>query len=425
MVVRSHATTLRPLRCSSPASKYPTVGAFIAWVRREHGFSQPELGTVVGRSVTRIAAYEQGLRRPPATFLLDILDAMPVEGIGFNDVATWYAYRPVTTLDPAGYRSIHEYMAAVRVFFGYSRTGFAATLGCTVNVVRAYEHCVKPDEILLRRLVRRHTAPQVQYRDVATAFRTLRPTFEDRRLREIFSVLRNTQPESTTHGALRDRLIIEHLDLARALARRYRHWRVASDDAAQVAYEALIRAVDRCDPRYGDFIPYLRKWIAGSIREYAHTLSVAGTARTPLSRQTVAVARDALTQNLAGEPTRVELAAHLGVPLRTLENTLQAWQAAAPVSIDVPHQRTGRPIASTLPAEPGGRSHELEVSDLVHGLLDQLRPDHRRLIELRYLHNADIDKIAAQVASSTEDVEVRLAEALEHLRYQARHVYDA
>jgi RNA polymerase sigma factor (sigma-70 family) len=78
-----------------------------------------------------------------------------------------------------------------------------------------------------------------------------------------------------------------------------------------------------------------------------------------------------------------------------------------------------------LAAEPGGRSPELEVSDLVHGLLDQLRPDHRRLIELRYLHNADIDEIAAQVASSTEDVEVRLAEALEHLRHQARHVYDA
>jgi DNA-binding transcriptional regulator YiaG len=170
MVVRSHATTPRPPRCSSPASKYPTGGAFIAWARREHGFSQPELGAVVGRSVTSIAAYEQGLRRPPPTFPLDVLDAMPVKGISFNDVATWYRYRPVTTRDPAEYRSIHEYVAAVRVFFGYSRAGFAATLGCTVSVVRAYEHCVKPDEILLRRLVRRHTAPQVQYRDVAAAF---------------------------------------------------------------------------------------------------------------------------------------------------------------------------------------------------------------------------------------------------------------
>jgi len=186
-------------------SKHPTVGAFIGWVRREHGLSQPELGAVVGRSVTTISGYEQGLRRPPPTFLLDVLDAMPVKDISFNDVATWYAYRPATTLDPTGYRSLHEYLAAVRVFLGYSRAGFAATLGCTVNVVRAYEHCVKPEEILVRRLVRRHTAPCVQYRDIATAFRTLRPTFEDRRLREMFSILRNTQPESTKHAMLRDR----------------------------------------------------------------------------------------------------------------------------------------------------------------------------------------------------------------------------
>lgn len=425
MVVRRRDATTPRLSCSpSPAAKHPTVGMFVAWLRREHGLSQPELGAVVGRSLASIAAYEQGLRRPPATFLLDALDAMPVEGISFNDVAAWYEYRPATTLDPAGYRSIHEYVAAVRLSFGYSRAGFAATLGCSVGVVRGYEHCVKPDEVLLRKLVRRHTAPKVQYRDVVAAFRTLRPTVEDRRLREMFNILRNTRTGSAKHDVLRDRLIIEHLDLARTLAHRYRHWRVPSDDAAQVAYEALVRAVDRCDPRYGDFVPYLQKWVAGSIREYARSMSITGTARTLLSRGMVAGARDGLTQKLAREPTRAELAAHLGIRVRTLEKTLQAWQAAAPISIDLPHQRTGLPIAANLPAATDSSSDEHDMSDLIRGLLDQLHPDHRRVIELRYLHDTDVASVADQIACSTADVEVRLAEALEHLRHQARHVYD-
>lgn len=425
MVVRHPDTAApRPSGSPSPAAEYPTVGTFVAWLRREHGFSQPELGAVVGRSIRSIAAYEQGLRRPPATFLLDVMDAMRVEDVSFNDVATWYGYQPVTTVDPAGYRSIHEYVAAVRVFFGYSRAGFAATLGCSVGVVRGYEHCVKPDEIFLRKLIRRHTAPTVQYRDVAAAFRTLRPTVGDCRLREMFRVLQNTRTASTKHDALRDRLIIEHLDLARALAHRYRHWRVASDDAAQVACEALVRAVDRCDPRYGDFVPYLRKWVAGSIREYARCMSLTGTARTPLSRNRVAGARDGLTQELAREPTHAELAAHLGVQVRTLEKTLQAWRAAAPISLDLPHQRTGLTIATRMPAATDGRCNEHDMSDLVRGLLDQLRPDHRRVIELRYLHDADVASVAAQIGCSTPDAEIRLAEALEHLRHQARHIYD-
>ncbi|MEW2383020.1 sigma factor [Micromonospora sp. NPDC047707] len=120
----------------------------------------------------------------------------------------------------------------------------------------------------------------------------------------MFAILRNTEPGLAEHDALRDRLIVEHLDLARALARRHRHHRVPSDDAAQVACEALIRAVDHCDPRYGDFIPYLCKWVAGSIRAYARSLSLSGTVHTSLGRTAVATARDALTQELIRDPTR-------------------------------------------------------------------------------------------------------------------------
>ncbi|GAA3744740.1 hypothetical protein GCM10022225_30480 [Plantactinospora mayteni] len=425
MTVRRHTATLCHPCSPAPAPPRPSVGAFLAGIRREHGFSQAELGAILGRSVTSIASYEQGLRRPPRPLLLDLLDAMPVDGINFNNLATWYEYRPVTTVDPTAHRSIHEYMTAVRVFFGYTRAGFAATLGCTAGAVRAYEHCVKPDGGILHTLVRRHTTPGIRYQDLAAQFRTLRPTFQDRRLRDVFALLRNTAPGMAEHDALRDRLIVEHLNLARTLARRYQHYRVPGDDAAQVACEALIRAVDRCDPRYGDFIPYLRKWVAGSIRAYARSMTLSGTTRTPLAREAVTAARDALTQELTRDPTNAELAARLGVPARILDKSVQTWKAAMPVSINFPHQRDGQPGAATLPARSQSEPAELETANLVRELLGPLHPEQRRLIELRYLHEADIHEIAQRLGSPPEEIEIRLAEALEHLRHQARHVYDA
>jgi hypothetical protein len=115
MAVRHRGVSPRRPRCSSrrrgtQRSAHSSTGSDESTV-----FSQPELGAALGRSV---AAYEQGWRRPPRTFLLDLLDAMPVDRIRFNDVAVWYEYRPVTALDPADHHCIHEYLAAVRVFFG-------------------------------------------------------------------------------------------------------------------------------------------------------------------------------------------------------------------------------------------------------------------------------------------------------------------
>ncbi|WP_165944445.1 sigma factor-like helix-turn-helix DNA-binding protein [Micromonospora sp. KC213] len=205
-------------------------------------------------------------------------------------------------------------MTAVRVFSGYTRAGFAATLGCTAGAVRAYERCVKPDGGILHTLVRRHTTPGSGTR---------------------------TSPHSS--------------------ARCGRHSRTAG-----------------CG-----------------------------------------------TCSRSSASTNAELAARLGVPARILDKGVQAWQATTPVSINIPHQRDGQPMAATLPARPQSEPAELETANLVRELLGPLHPEQRRLIELRYLHEADIHEIAQRVGSPPEEVEIRLAGALEHLRHQARHVYDA
>jgi hypothetical protein len=141
MVVRHRGVSPRRPRCSSRASRYPMVGAFVDGIRREHGFSRPELGAVLGRSVASIAAYEQGWRRRPRTFLLDLLDAMPVDRISFNDVATWYEYRPVTTLDQP--TTTASTSTSPRCASSSATAARASPPRSPVreNVVRAYERC--------------------------------------------------------------------------------------------------------------------------------------------------------------------------------------------------------------------------------------------------------------------------------------------
>ncbi|MEV0004152.1 sigma factor-like helix-turn-helix DNA-binding protein [Micromonospora sp. NPDC050980] len=80
-------------------------------------------------------------------------------------------------------------------------------------------------------------------------------------------------------------------------------------------------------------------------------------------------------------------------------------------------------MEAILPARLQNESFEIETTDLIHELLGQLRPERRRLIELRHLHDADIHEIAKHVGSPPDEVEPRLAEALEPLRHQAHNAH--
>lgn len=50
-----------------------------------------------------------------------------------------------------------------------------------------------------------------------------------------------------------------------------------SNDDAEVGVETLMHVADRCDPRYGDFVPYLRSCLFGKMRENARRSRLAGT----------------------------------------------------------------------------------------------------------------------------------------------------
>ncbi len=91
------------------------VASFIAAIRVDLGMSQVAFGAMTGRSAQSIHRYECGVRRPPAVFFHDLIEAVPDRGLRFNDIAATFGYRPIDSADPARYGSIHEFFTGVRV----------------------------------------------------------------------------------------------------------------------------------------------------------------------------------------------------------------------------------------------------------------------------------------------------------------------
>jgi RNA polymerase sigma-B factor len=388
-----------------------SVGEFLRQVRRDHALTLADCGRLAGRSASAISSYERG-RRPSAVFFLDLLDSLPLPGITFNDIAGWFGYRPIATIDPWAFTSIHEYVAGMRGFHDYSRAAFAATLDCPPSTLYGYEHRIKPSEVVLRRLARRYLRPTVSYANLTERFRTLRPTPEDQRLRSLFAEVRAAEPTSARHSALREQLIRENLDLAHRLADRYRFHRVSRDDARQAAAEALIYAVDQSNPVYGDFVPYLPKRVRGAVLNCARLTWMTGT-KNLLSTHggAVARAREELRHEFAREPTAGELATRLGLPTNLIDQVLEAFAACHTVSWDRSERRLERQPAD----EPGGRECDGLAADL-HHFLATLAPGERDVVSMRYLHDMELDEITARTGRPTREVERLLADGLGRLR---------
>ncbi|GEM_PF-539959 len=412
----AHTPRPRVPGCVIEPTECPTLGELIAAVRRAHGLSQRELGVVLNRGPGAILGYEHNRRRPPTIFLYDLLDSLSLGGVVFNDIAARFGYQQILSSDPLTFPSIHEYVAGVRILRRHSRASFAATLACTPTALRGYEHRIKPDEAFLRRLVRRHLAPDVSYVHLVARFRTLRPSPDDVRRRALFGELRCTPAESPRGRTLRSQLIGEHLDLAHQFARRYRFRCLSRDDVTQAASEALIRAVDGSDPRYGDFVPYLRQRVRGSVLDYARTHWISGIASVLRTHaRKIAVAQDELRQRLDREPTCGEIADFLSLPVRLIERTVTARSHRYGSSLQRPATDGVRSISETLGQVDEG-FEQVERSETVRTLLASLDQLQRNVVALRYLDDVPTGEIATRLGVPAPQVDRILENALQRLR---------
>ncbi len=212
------------------------------------------------------------------------------------------------------------------------------------------------------------------------------------------------------------------MPLARTLARRYHGTSISNEDLSQVAYLALVRAVDRFDPDRGSFIAFAVPTILGELRRHFRDTAWAVRVGRGLQERTAELqgAVDLLARKDGRPPTVQELALYLERTEEDVLEAMQAKQAYSASSLDEPAP-DGEDDNTTLLGSLGARDAGYErVEDrvAVQGALSQLDDAERRLLELRYRDELTQQDIGQRIGVSQMQVSRLLTATLAKLREQ-------
>ncbi|MBK5287701.1 MAG: SigB/SigF/SigG family RNA polymerase sigma factor [Acidimicrobiia bacterium] len=218
---------------------------------------------------------------------------------------------------------------------------------------------------------------------------------------------------------LRDELIVEHIGLARALARRYANRGESVEDLQQVAMVGLLKSVERFEPeRRLAFSTFATPTITGEIKR--HFRDRAWAIRVPrtlqeLGQQVTRVTGE-LTLTLGRSPRVAEIADALGADVESVLEALEANRSYSTESLDAePGDGFGFGYDSSLGTlEPGYEA--VEHSSLVRDLLGRLPEREQIIVRLRFEEGLTQSQIAQRVGISQMHVSRLLAGALATMR---------
>lgn len=221
--------------------------------------------------------------------------------------------------------------------------------------------------------------------------------------------------------AERNELVLQFMPLARRIAREYyspRH----REDVEQVAYLALVKAIDRFDPAHGNaFVTYAAPTIAGEIKKYFRDCS--WDIHVPRRLQDRALrarrVRSELAASLGRAPRVDEIAARLDADPESVREALSAADARDTKSLDRDFNRgdgDGPSIADVLTrgSEDHGFARVLDRATL-RVALKKLSDQERQVLGLRFLCELSQAEIGARIGVSQMQVSRLLRRALEQV----------
>lgn len=232
--------------------------------------------------------------------------------------------------------------------------------------------------------------------------------FHDPRL--LFLAVSDGDPEA------REQAILDHMPLARSLARRHARASESLDDLMQVATVALIGAVDRYDPARGrSFASFAVPTIAGELRR--HFRDRVGAVRLPRSvtdtQRIVAAEIDQLRAENGHEPTLGEVASETRIAPSRVREALSASRATQPL-----------PLGEDLDGDQGGvrfgvEDTGYEAAEARADLADamgELPARERLILHLRFRDDLTQAQIAERVGVSQMHVSRLLRTTVASLR---------
>lgn len=253
------------------------------------------------------------------------------------------------------------------------------------------------------------------------ALRVTRSTNEYAHLRPLFCDMAGLPEGHRRRSALRERLIIEHLPLARNIAWRFARLGGPQRDLEQAAAIGLINAVDRFDPDRGcEFAAFAVPTITGEVRrwfrDYAWSMRV--PRRLKELDASIRTAACQLSQELGRAPRPSEIATRLDIAVSEVIEGLQVHNAYRCQSLDEPlgtETSDESPHASALgELDPGVAL--VEDWATLSPLLDALAERERRIVLLRFFETMTQTQIAQEIGISQMHVSRLLTATLEELR---------
>src|SRR5215216_2262180 len=209
---------------------------------------------------------------------------------------------------------------------------------------------------------------------------------------------------ATRDPALRERLVMTYLPLARTIARRYQSPRVPTEDLVQVATVGLIKAVDRFDADRGvAFSSYAVPTMVGEVQRHFrdHTWGVRPPRDLQERAQRVLAANRTLSAELGRPPSAGEIAARLRLSLEDVVEALQACEARDAASLDRPRTVGEEPgtFADMLGGEDAGyaRVEDAITAELLMRVLDARE---RKVIRLRFHEDLTQSEIGERIGCS-------------------------
>lgn len=242
-------------------------------------------------------------------------------------------------------------------------------------------------------------------------------------LAPLFDELALLPADDPRREELRQRLVTEHLPVARNIAHRFRNRNESEEDLSQVAALGLLKAIDRFDPEHGsDFMSFAVPTIVGEVRRHFREASWDVRVPRPLKERhaSVTTASTQLAQELGRAATPSEIAERLGISTEAVVEGLEVAVAQRSSSLDAMlHDTEGDSLGNTLGSHDADLTG-VENRESLRPLLEQLPERERTVLALRFFRNMTQTQIAEHIGVSQMHVSRMLARTLGKLRQNLR-----
>ncbi|HET8759188.1 MAG TPA: sigma-70 family RNA polymerase sigma factor [Solirubrobacteraceae bacterium] len=238
---------------------------------------------------------------------------------------------------------------------------------------------------------------------------------EDRRRRLLRRYARHRDP-----GDL-ERLVVSYRSLARGLARRYATASPSAEDLEQVAYEGLIKAIQRFEPGRGTaFTSFAVPTILGELRRYLRDTVWPAHVPRPLQERVrqVRLAAAAFTARQGRSPTAREIADALHCDVEAVVDALEVTSSLSVASLDAraPEPENGRLAPAELVGSDDPGYDRVECLATIEQALPALTSGQKRALRLHFAEDLTSREMARRLGVSRSQAARELDSAVTVLR---------